>query len=130
MSDTILAKKIFTKSNLIIISLVSFFSLQYLAYISIFSVNFPYSSDVPDIVYFTYDFIKTGKFDLFGTVSGHLFVFPRIISFLNLYYNSFDIINIIYYTLFCKYSVKNNLFSMGYHFDYGIFNILTFKTNR
>ena len=97
MSDTILAKKIFTKSNLIIISLVSFFSLQYLAYISIFSVNFPYSSDVPDIVYFTYDFIKTGKFDLFGTVSGHLFVFPRIISFLNLYYNSFDIINIIYF---------------------------------
>ena len=52
-------KNIITKSNLIIISLVSFFSLQYLAYISIFSVNFPYSSDVPDIVYFTYDFIKT-----------------------------------------------------------------------
>ena len=98
MSDIIQpAKKIFTKSNLIIISVVSFFSLQYLAYISIFSVNFPYSSDIPDIVYFTYDFIRTGQFDLFGTVSGHLFVIPRIISFLNLYYNSFDIINIIYF---------------------------------
>ena len=98
MSDLIQpAKKIFTKSNLIIISLVSFFSLQYLVYISIFSVNFPYSSDVPDIVFFTYDFIKTGQFDFFGTASGHLFVIPRIISFFNLYYNSFDIINIIYF---------------------------------
>ena len=84
------------KINLIIIFVVSFFSIQKLAFISFFKVNFPYSSDVPDIVFFTYDFIKFGEFNLLDPVSGHFFVFPRLISFINLNFNSFDVNNLFY----------------------------------
>ena len=82
--------------NIIIISVVSFFSIQKLVFISFFKVNFPYSSDVPDIIFFTYDFIKSGEFNLLEPVSGHFFVFPRLISFINLNFNSFDVNNLFY----------------------------------
>lgn len=84
------------KNNLIIFSIVSFFAIQYIAFISFFKVNFPYSSDFPDIIFFTYDFIKLGEINLLEPISGHFFVFPRLISFVNLYFNSFDVNNIFY----------------------------------
>ncbi|MBT5171959.1 MAG: hypothetical protein HOL90_06765 [Candidatus Nitrosopelagicus sp.] len=86
----------YKKINIIISVIVSLFSIQYLAFISFFKVNFPYSSDVPDIVFFTYDFLKLGQINLLDPVSGHFFVFPRLISFVNLYFNSFDVNNLFY----------------------------------
>ena len=84
------------KKNLIIFTLVSFIALQNLIFQITFRLNFPYSVDFTDIFTPMFNFIVKNEFSFFINKGLHVMFFPKLISFPNLYLNSFDVVNLTY----------------------------------
>jgi len=90
--------KIFYYKNFIIFSLVLFFALQSLYFISLYKINFPYSMDYLGIDYL-YDYVNSGVFPyekIFSPNNSAFLIFPRLVAIPNLLFNSFNIINFYY----------------------------------
>ena len=81
----------------IIFSLVAFLSLQNLSHSIFFKINFPYSVDFTDIFTPVFNFLIKDEFTLLINKGIHLLIFPKLIALPNLYFNSFDVVNTLYF---------------------------------
>ena len=87
------------RSKVIILSLIVFFASQKLYFKALYQINFPYSIDNALGMTYVYNYVTTGIFPLdefFGHMSAHQLIFPRLITFPNVFLNSFDVVNISY----------------------------------
>ena len=87
------------RSKIIILSLIVFFASQKLYFKALYQINFPFGMDFPNGVNYVFTYVKTGVFpfaELFAPISGHIHVFPRLIAFPNIFFNSFDVANLFY----------------------------------
>ena len=87
------------RSKIIILSLIVFFASQKLYFKALYQINFPYSIDNALGMTYVYNYVTTGIFPLdefFGHMSAHQLIFPRLITFPNVFLNSFDVVNIAY----------------------------------
>ena len=87
------------RSKGIILSLIVFFASQKLYFKALYQINFPYSIDNGLGMTYVYNYVTTGIFPLdefFGHMSAHQLIFPRLITFPNVFLNSFDVANIAY----------------------------------
>ena len=82
--------------NKIIFSCVTFFALHWIFFTWAHKINVPYSMEFVPIK-IVYDFMTTDIFqvqELFApTINNHILGFSYLISFPNLYFNSFDVVN-------------------------------------
>ncbi len=88
------------KMKIIIISaIVGFFASQKLYFKMLYQINFPFSMDFLNGVNYVFTYVKTGVFpfaEFFAPISGHIHIFPRLIAFPNIFFNSFDVANLFY----------------------------------
>tara|TARA_B100001146_G_C16191991_1_gene439581 strand:- start:1233 stop:3050 length:1818 start_codon:yes stop_codon:yes gene_type:complete len=87
------------RSKIIILSLIVFFASQKLYFKALYQINFPFGMDFPNGVNYVFTYVKTGVFpfaELFAPISGHIHMFPRLIAFPNIFFNSFDVANLFY----------------------------------
>ena len=87
------------RSKIIILSLIVFFASQILYFKALYQINFPFGMDFPNGVNYVFTYVKTGVFpfaELFAPISGHIHMFPRLIAFPNIFFNSFDVANLFY----------------------------------
>ena len=90
---------IINRNGIIILSLIGFFASQKLYFKALYQINFPYSIDFSVGVNYVYTYVKTGVFpfdEFFGQFSAHHLIFPKLITFPNVFFNSFDVANIYY----------------------------------
>ena len=90
---------VINRNGIIILSLIGFFASQKLYFKALYQVNFPYSIDFSVGVNYVYTYVKTGIFpfdELFRQVSAHQLIFPKLVTFPNVFFNSFDVANIYY----------------------------------
>ena len=82
--------------NKIIFSSVSFFALHWIFFISVYSINVPFNMEMVaiNIVYNFVEFETSLVQELFIPFNQHLLVFPHLVMFPNLYFNSFDVVNL------------------------------------
>ena len=87
------------RSKIIILSLIVFFASQKLYFKALYQINFPFGMDFPNGVNYVFTYVKTGVFpfaEFFAPISGHIHIFPRLIAFPNIFFNSFDVANLFY----------------------------------
>jgi len=87
------------RNGIIILSLIGFFASQKLYFKALYQINFPYSIDFSIGVNYVYTYVKTGIFpfdEFFGQFSAHHLIFPKLITFPNVFFNSFDVANLYY----------------------------------
>ena len=87
------------RSKIIILSLIVFFASQKLYFKTLYEINFPFGMDFPNGVNYVFTYVKTGVFpfaEFFAPISGHIHIFPRLIAFPNIFFNSFDVSNLFY----------------------------------
>ena len=87
------------RSKIIILSLIVFFASQKLYFKTLYEINFPFGMDFPNGVNYVFTYVKTGVFpfaEFFAPISGHIHIFPRLIAFPNIFFNSFDVANLFY----------------------------------
>ena len=87
--------------KIIILSLVVFFASQKLYFKTLYQINFPYSIDHALGLDYVYTYVKTGIFpfdEFFAPFSDsvHQLIFPRLITFPNVFFNAFDVGNLVY----------------------------------
>ncbi len=83
-------------NRFLVFSLVTLLAIQNLIFQITFKLNFPYSVDFTDIFTPMFDFIVNGEFTFFINKGIHVMFFPKLISLPNLYFNSFDVVNLTY----------------------------------
>ena len=84
---------------IIILSIVGFFASQKLYFKILYQINFPFSMDFHNGINYIFTYVKTGVFpfgEFFAPISGHIHIFPRLIAFPNIFFNSFDVANLFY----------------------------------
>ena len=82
--------------NKIIFLCVSFFALHWIFFIFAHMINVPYSMEIIPIT-IVYDLITSETSlaqELFTPFTQHLLVFPNLVVIPNLYFNSFDVVNL------------------------------------
>ena len=87
------------RSKIIILSLIGFFASQKLYFKALYQINFPFGMDFPNGVNYVFTYVKTGVFpfaELFAPIHGHIHIFPRLVAFPNIFFNSFDVANLFY----------------------------------
>ena len=86
------------RNGIIILSLIGFFASQKLYFKALYQINFPYSIDFSVGVNYVYTYVKTGVFpiEFFAMLDAHNVIFPRLITFPNVFFNSFDVANLYY----------------------------------
>ena len=87
------------RNGIIILSLIGFFASQKLYFKALYQINFPYSIDFSVGVNYVYTYVKTGVFpfdEFLGQFSDHLSIFPKLITFPSVFFNSFDVANLYY----------------------------------
>jgi len=87
------------RNGIIILSLIGFFASQKLYFKALYQINFPYSIDFSVGVNYVYTYVKTGIFpfdEFFGQFSAHHLIFPKLITFPSVFFNSFDVANLYY----------------------------------
>jgi len=87
------------RSKIIILSLIVFFASQKLYFKALYQINFPFSMDFSNGINYIFTYVKTGSFpfaEFFAPISGHIHIFPRLIAFPNIFFNSFDVANLFY----------------------------------
>jgi len=87
------------RNGIIILSLIGFFASQKLYFKALYQINFPYSIDFSVGMNYVYTYVKTGVFpfdEFFGQFSAHHLIFPKLITFPNVFFNSFDVANLYY----------------------------------
>ena len=86
------------RSKIIILSLIGFFSSQKLYFKTLYQIDFPLGIDYPLGINYVYNYVKTGvfPFEFFAQMDAHLIIFPRLITFPNVFFNSFDVANLVY----------------------------------
>ena len=87
------------RNGIIILSLIGFFASQKLYFKALYQINFPYSIDFSVGVNYVYTYVKTGIFpfaEFFGQQSAHHQIFPKLITFPSVFFNSFDVANLYY----------------------------------
>ena len=85
--------------NKIIFFCVSFFALHWIFFISVHTINVPYNMEFLAIE-LVYNFVEHQTSlvqELFIPFNQHLFVFPHLVMFSNLYFNSFDVVNLHFF---------------------------------
>ena len=90
---------IINRNGIIILSLIGFFASQKLYFKALYQINFPYSIDFEVGVNYVYTYVKTGIFpfaEFFGQQSAHHQIFPKLITFPSVFFNSFDVANLYY----------------------------------
>ena len=82
--------------NKIIFLSVSFFALHWIFFILVHRINVPYNMEMVaiNIVYNFVEFETSLVQELFTPFNQHLLVFPYLVMFPNLYFNSFDVVNL------------------------------------
>ena len=85
-----------SKNRILIFSLVAILAIQNLIFQITFRLNFPYSVDFGDVFKPMFDFIVNDEFTFFINKGIHVIFFPKLISLPNLYFNSFDVVNLTY----------------------------------
>jgi len=80
----------------IIFSSVAFFALHWIFFILVHRINVPYNMEFHpiNIVYNFVEFETSLVQELFTPLNQHLLVFPSLVMFPNLYFNSFDVVNL------------------------------------
>lgn len=87
------------RNKIIILSLVGFFASQKLYFKTLYEINFPFGMDFSNGINYIFTYVKTGFFpfaEFFAPISGHIHIFPRLIAFPNIFFNSFDVSNLFY----------------------------------
>ena len=87
------------RNKIIILSLVGFFASQKLYFKTLYQIDFPFGMDFPNGINYIFTYVKTGFFpfaEFFAPISGHIHIFPRLIAFPNIFFNSFDVSNLFY----------------------------------
>ena len=87
------------RSKIIILSLIVFFASQKLYFKALYEINFPFGMDFSNGINYIFTYVKTGSFpfaEFFAPISGHIHIFPRLIAFPNIFFNSFDVSNLFY----------------------------------
>ena len=87
------------RSKIIILSLIVFFASQKLYFKALYQINFPFGMDFSNGINYIFTYVKTGSFpfaEFFAPISGHIHIFPRLIAFPNIFFNSFDVANLFY----------------------------------
>ena len=90
---------VINRNGIIILSLVGFFASQKLYFKALYQINFPYAIDFSVGINYVYTYVKTGIFpfdELFRQASAHQLIFPKLITFPNVFFNSFDVANLYY----------------------------------
>ena len=90
---------VINRNGIIILSLVGFFASQKLYFKALYQINFPYTIDFSVGINYVYTYVKTGIFpfdELFRQASAHQLIFPKLITFPNVFFNSFDVANLYY----------------------------------
>ena len=90
---------IINRNGIIILSLIGFFASQKLYFKALYQINFPYSIDFSVGMNYVYTYVKTGVFpfdEFFGQFSAHHLIFPKLITFPSVFFNSFDVANLYY----------------------------------
>ena len=85
--------------NKIIFFCVSFFALHWIFFISVHTINVPYNMEffAIELVYNFVEHQTSLVQELFIPFNQHLFVFPHLVMFSNLYFNSFDVVNLHFF---------------------------------
>ena len=85
--------------NKIIFLSVSFFALHWIFFILVHRINVPYNMEMVaiNIVYNFVEFETSLVQELFTPFNQHLLVFPYLVMFPNLYFNSFDVVNLNFF---------------------------------
>ena len=89
------------RNKIIILALVGFFASQKFYFKTLYQINFPYDIDFSLGIDYVYTYVKTGvfPFDEFiapFSVSVHQLIFQRLITFPNVFFNAFDVANLVY----------------------------------
>ena len=87
------------RNGIIILSLIGFFASQKLYFKALYQINFPYSIDFSVGMNYVYTYVKTGVFpfdEFFGQFSAHHLIFPKLLTFPSVFFNSFDVANLYY----------------------------------
>ena len=87
------------RNKIIILSLVGFFASQKLYFKTLYQIDFPFGMDFSNGINYIFTYVKTGFFpfaEFFAPISGHIHIFPRLIAFPNIFFNSFDVSNLFY----------------------------------
>ena len=82
--------------NKVIFSSVSFFALHWIFFIWAHKINVPYNMEflAIELVYNFVEYQTSLVQELFIPFNQHLLVFPHLVMFPNLYFNSFDVVNL------------------------------------
>ena len=89
------------RNKIIIIALVGFFASQKFYFKTLYQINFPYGIDFSLGIDYVYTYVKTGvfPFDEFiapFSLTVHQVIFQRLITFPNVFFNAFDVANLVY----------------------------------
>lgn len=91
---------IHNRNKIIILSLVGFFASQKLYFKTLYQIDFPLGTDFPLGINYVYNYVKTGIFpfdEFFAQYSAHQLIFPRLITLPNVFFNAFDVANLVYF---------------------------------
>ena len=89
------------RNKIIILALVGFFASQKFYFKTLYQINFPYGIDFAFGINYVYTYVKTGvfPFDEFiapFSLTVHQVIFQRLITFPNVFFNAFDVANLVY----------------------------------
>ena len=89
------------RNKIIILALVGFFASQKFYFKTLYQINFPYGIDFSLGIDYVYTYVKTGvfPFDEFiapFSLTVHQVIFQRLITFPNVFFNAFDVANLVY----------------------------------
>ena len=90
---------IHNRNKIIILSLVGFFASQKLYFKTLYQIDFPFAVDYALGINYVYNYVKTGIFpfdEFFTGFSAHSVIFPRLITLPNVFFNAFDVANLVY----------------------------------
>ena len=84
------------RNKLIIFSSVAILASHNLIFLNNFKINLPFAADWTDVFSPVFLFITEGNFTFFVNKVSHIIFFPKLVSYPNLFFNSFDVGNLFY----------------------------------
>ena len=84
------------RNKLIIFSSVAILASHNLIFLNNFKINLPFAADWTDVFSPVFLFITEGNFTFFVNKVSHIIFFPKLVSYPNFFFNSFDVGNLFY----------------------------------
>ena len=85
------------RNKLIIFVSIAVLAIHNLVFLNNFKVNLPFAADWNDVFNPVFFFITEGNFTFFENKVSHVIAFPKLLSYPNFLFNSFDVGNLYYF---------------------------------